>query len=151
MSIVNYQLSIGFTGVVMPSTCPACNDSNIERLSTAYGEGGVEAEVAGDAAGAAPTVPPKAMSRRAAPPAKASYFRILIVWFVATFAAPFLVMMLQLPEAAGRYIPYGISILTAYALLRAYSYNKTQWPGLFKRWQHSYICLQCGKIFEKRW
>lgn len=136
----------------MSSTCPACNDENVRRLSAAYGGGGsgLKEEPAGDRAGSDGAAnPPKALPRGAAPPAKASYLRILIVWLIAIVAAPFVVLTLQMSESAGRYISYGISILTAYALLRAYSYNKTQWPQLLERWEHSWVCLHCGKIFER--
>lgn len=136
----------------MSSTCPACNDGNVQRLSAAYGGGGsaVKADANGEAGGSGGGVNPvKSLPRGAAPPAKASYLRILIVWFIAIVAAPFVFLTLQMSESAGRYISYGISILTAYALLRAYSYNKTQWPQLFERWEHSWVCLHCGKIFQR--
>ena len=135
----------------MATTCPGCNDANVQLLSAAYG-GGASSAAAADSSGVAVGTgrgdPAKVTSRRTAPPAKASYVRILLFWVIATFAAPFLVLMLQLPEGAEKWVPYGISIVTAYALLRAYSYNKTQWPALFEGWQHSYICLHCGKIFK---
>lgn len=147
----------------MSIACPKCNDENVQRLSVAFesgisdvhtstsgtaigfGRGGIGIGIGSSKTqGTAQT----ALSQRAAPPQKASYLRIVKYWFIGALIGAVVLGILNVSKFIEDLFGYGIFIVAAFALLQAFSFNKNQWPGLFQKWQQSYICLKCGNIFE---
>jgi len=51
----------------------------------------------------------------------------------------------------GETIVFGLIILTSSSFLgyKAHQFNTRFWPGLYKQWQESWKCRQCGLVFHR--
>lgn len=51
----------------------------------------------------------------------------------------------------GETIVFGVLTLSSSSFLgyKAYQFNTNFWPGLYKRWQESWKCRQCGFVFHR--
>jgi hypothetical protein len=124
----------------MSITCPKCNGEDTQKVSLFF-ESAVRATVAA-------TTSQPALLEAAAPPKKGSYFHIFECWFIGTMVMDLVASMCGWPKALGQSLISAILIACIYAGVRAYIYNRNDWPPLYAKWQQSYICLKCSNIFE---
>lgn len=145
----------------MSHACPSCKDENTQRLSLAYesglsdvntrssgvgvgiGRGGIGVGVGGSKTkGTSQTE----LSKKAAPPNKKSYWRIVKIWFVCV-----IVVELMASGAHSELLKtvIGLAALSAlfYFCYQAYKFNSSEWPMLAKSWQETFMCSRCGHNF----
>jgi hypothetical protein len=123
----------------MTKTCPKCNGHNTQNVSLFF-ESAIRATGAG-------TISP-AVLESAAPPKKGSYFHIFEFWFIGTMVMDLVASMCRWPKALGQSLISVILLASVYALVRAYTFNRNEWPPLFEKWQQSHICIDCNNVFE---
>lgn len=145
----------------MSHACPSCKDENTQRLSLAYesgrsdvnshsrgvgvgiGRGGIGVGVGGSKTrGTSQTE----LSKKAAPPNKKSYWRIVKIWFVCTIVAQLVGGMMNSSWLTN------VSVLATsgaalYFSYLAYKFNNKDWPVLVKNWQETFMCSRCGHNF----
>jgi hypothetical protein len=48
-------------------------------------------------------------------------------------------------------VAFGVAIIAGggYMIYSAMTYNKTEWPPLYKYWQESWLCNKCGSIYHQ--
>jgi hypothetical protein len=140
----------------MTKSCPNCNYDNTELLPSAFRSELANLPVqrprsAVDAVrlalGIGSPFPkrhgePETLLQKMAPPQKISYYPILACWFITTLGVTLV------PTIVGTLVGYAALIVAAFVLNRAYRFNINRWPLLFEKWEHSYLCRKCGKIFQ---
>ncbi len=152
-------------GEISPYSCPACENENTQRLSTAYmsglshfsavtsGIGWARAPIVGGAwtTGISQTQ----LSQVVAPPARRKYARGLFLLFLGPIigGAPFAILEhLHGPsttyELLAASVVIFLEIVAVASLLRAVAYNKRVWPELFQQWRSCVMCLRCGQVFR---
>lgn len=135
-------------------TCEACKSENIQKLSLVYEGGltqlkgsqtGIGFGIGGDG-GAIGIGSSKlkgtnqsVLSKKAAPPSrkkpfKVGFFYLLGAWLVYQFAPGNLAIVLLLIAGGAIHV---------FANVR---YNRRVFPGLFRTWDASFLCLKCGMI-----
>lgn len=145
----------------MSHACPSCKDENTQRLSLAYesglsdvntrssgvgvgiGRGGLGVGVGGSKTrGTSQTE----LSKKAAPPNKKSYWRIVKFWFVGTLVAAWVAS-----GANSALLQNLAAIATSSAALyfcyQVFVFNSNDWPVLVKNWQATFMCSRCGHNF----
>lgn len=144
-------------------TCPHCGSENVQRFSVAFrggastidtktsttgigiGGGGLGIGKAGShTTGTQMTQ----LAKEVAPPAKKKYtFPIiisLIIWVVIDKS------LLSVIGGTASSIAGYISLVGAlwyFVYQRVYTWNKNVWPGLYEKWEQSWVCLKCGHKF----
>lgn len=143
----------------MDFSCPSCKSDNIQRLSVIFegglfeintkskgtaiglGSGGIGVGVgASKATGTSQT----AASQRAAPPAKKTYLKpLLMIFGVFILASMF---------AGSKFFKVAVDIAWIAAsagwIYSAFQYNANKWPPLKESWDNSYLCNRCNNIFH---
>lgn len=139
----------------MVHACPKCNSEKTELLTIAFHAAlsnlpqqgpGTVMDLARDMLGIRPPAskqgPETIFLEKVAPPQQVSYFPILACWFIATLGVT------VVPTTVGTFAGYAILVAAGFALNKAYKFNTMKWPLLFHKWEQSYICPECGNIFE---
>lgn len=140
----------------MNQACPNCNREETDLLSMAFYAEMVNLPAQGTRSamdivrlllGIGPPFPKRcngaeSLLQKAAPPKKISYYPILTGWFLTTLA------LTVVPTTTGTLIGYGALVVALLLLSKAYNFNVRRWPILFEKWEHSYICRECGRVFE---
>lgn len=133
-------------------SCPNCESGNVQSYQVAFESGisdikmrsaGVLFGWGGLSAGSGRTkgTSQTALSRRTAPPRKASYIRPFILGFIASMAAGIAIPKLII-------LPHVVFLAVTAALFhKAHSFNTKQWPELRQVWKKSFICRKCGFSF----
>jgi hypothetical protein len=134
--------------------CGACKSENIQKLSLVYEGGlshaqgketgvGLGLGVGGGGVGIGSSkykgTSQSLLSKNAAPPVKrkllkVGFFYVLGAWLVYQFAPGNLGIVLLLIAGGGL---HGF---------RNWRYNQNTFPGLFRKWDSSFLCLKCGEI-----
>jgi len=134
--------------------CGACKSENIQKLSLVYKGGlshaqgketgvGLGVGVGGGGVGIGSSkykgTSQSLLSKNAAPPVKrkllkVGFFYVLGAWLVYQFAPGNLGIVLLLIAAGGFHVFWN------------WRYNKNTFPGLFRKWDSSFLCLKCGEI-----
>lgn len=148
--------------------CPTCKSQDTQRLSTVHISGlsqfsavtGGIGWTGSPAIGGACTTGTSQtqLSAMAGPPPKKSYRNGLLLLFLspplaAIFAqAAFLIAKRVfganlIYEQLATISFFALEIGAITLLLRAFAFNKSIWPSLFRQWQMSFLCRRCGQIF----
>lgn len=117
----------------MSLSCPYCKSLEVEPLAGVFESAQTEGLV-----------------RRAAPPKKASCLFIIQIWFLVTMTMDLTTQFLRWTETVRGSVLLGVFTVSAFAVAGAWGYNRYQWPASYEKWQHSYLCITCDKIFEGR-
>lgn len=149
----------------MSHACPSCKDENTQRLSLVYesglsdvnthsrgvgvgiGGGGIGVGVGG---GKTRGTSQTKLSKKASPPNKKSYWRIVIIWFVCSIFTSQITV-----GANSNGISAGLSALiflaasgaALYFCYQTFKFNSDEWPVLVKNWQATFMCSRCGHNF----
>lgn len=113
----------------MPLSCPKCNGHEVQALPIVFNTGQA------------------GLLEAAAPPKKGSYLHIFEFWFLGTMIMDLVSKMFQF-RALGSLFIVTIFATSLYCFIRAFNFNRKEWPALYEKWQHSYICIQCSNIFD---
>lgn len=133
--------------------CSRCQSDNVQKLSMAYESGisdvntktkGFSLGGGGLNFGGAKTkgTSQTALSKRTAPPRKYSYVWPFIFGLLSAFITD---VFLPTPPFVTKIVFVGV---VGGLLFRSISFNRNQWPSLYKIWSNSFICGKCGEIFE---
>ena len=135
-------------------TCEACKSENIQKLSLVYEGGlshlqgkqsgigfgiGADGGAVGIGSSKFKGTNQSVMSKNASPPSKkkpikVGFFYLLGAWIIYQFAPGNLAIVLLLIVGGAAHVV---------ANLR---YNQRIFPGLFQKWNASFLCLKCGTI-----
>ena len=134
--------------------CNKCNSENTQRLEVVFENGTSNINTRSHSAGAGfggafgvggATTTTSGTSqtvqgRKAAPPMKKPTTR-----FVFGIIISVIVLM-----SGGLYFIFGSLLIGAnfYLLNKSKSYNKIEWPPLYKLWQECWLCHKCGNIYH---
>jgi hypothetical protein len=134
--------------------CGACKSENIQKLSLVYEGGlshaqgketgiGIGLGSGGAGAGIGSSkykgTNQSLLSKNAAPPAKkkllkVGFFYLLGAWLVYQFAPGNLAIVLLLIVGGGIHV------------FMNWRFNQNTFPGLFRKWNSSFLCLKCGEV-----
>ncbi len=144
-------------------SCPQCGSDNIQRFSVAFrggastidtktsttgigiGRGGLGVGTAGSHTTG---VQMTQLAKEVAPPAKKKYMFPIIISLIIWIVVDRSFLSVMGTTAAG--IPGYISLAAAlwyFVYQKVYVWNKNVWPGLYEKWEKSWVCLKCGHKF----
>lgn len=134
--------------------CDKCHSENTQRLEVVFENGTSNINTQSHSAGAGfggsfgvggvttktSGTSQTVLGKKAAPPAKKSYIGgvvgIIIGWLFFS--------------GGGWALAFGILLVLAgiYFIYAAVTYNKNEWPPLYKHWQECWLCHKCGNIYH---
>lgn len=140
--------------------CPVCQSENTQRLQVVYENGTTNIEtnsktvgggIGGSALGGAAAytnttgVSQTRLAKKASPPFKKQTSTAVMIALGSVFLA-----YLFLSDGA---IWWGlaaiaISAASTWAAKSFYEHNSQIFPGLYKEWQHSWVCHKCGNMYK---
>lgn len=135
--------------------CEKCGSDNVQRLEVVFDggtsqintnsrTGGVGLGRGGLSVGGANTkttgTSQTTLGAKAAPPAKKPY-----KWAIISLIVGYLFC-----HGGVGSIVFGVLLIAAggYFIYAAVTYNKNQWPALYKHWQECWLCHKCGSIYH---
>lgn len=90
------------------------------------------------------------LSKKAAPPARKKTFKHFLLWGIGLFITPGLIVSMMGWHSSPAQVVVVLVFLAA-ASIHLYSdfqFNRRIFPGLFARWEASFLCLKCGAEFQ---
>ena len=143
----------------MNLACPKCASTEVRKLSMIYNEGlsiintqttsfgsGVTSGggmAFGSSSGATTGQQQTMLSKQAAPPSKKHW----ILWTgFAAFCGLVGISGLTHP-GVGNLVGIGLAVMGARFAIAGKKYNEEVHPGLFQRWEQSFMCNRCGERF----
>jgi hypothetical protein len=143
----------------MSIACPKCTSTEVRKLSLIYNEGlsiintqttsfgsGVSSGggmAFGSSSGSTTGHQQTMLSKQAAPPSKKHW----ILWSCfAVFCGMMGLSGLSHP-GIGNLFGIGLAVLGVRFALAGKKYNAEVLPGLFQRWEQSFMCNRCGERF----
>lgn len=134
--------------------CPKCSSDNTQRLQVVYEHGTqiirtTSSTVGGGYGGAfgvgtAHTTTQGAaqstMAQKSAPPAKKQISWLIILILIG--------LLCLLGGAGWKFFGVAICVASAYGIHLATTFNKEQWPALYKTWEESWVCNKCGHFYH---
>ena len=142
----------------MELACPKCTSGEVRKLAMIYNEGlsiintqtvgsGVGVGRGGMAfgGGSATTTGRQqtALSKQAAPPSKKHailWSGLAVIMGIWTFTSFF-------PISFGSFLLLGLTALAVRFALKAFQFNREEYPGMYARWEQSFMCNRCGEVF----
>jgi hypothetical protein len=150
----------------MKVTCPQCGSREFRKLSLVYAEGFSKLKMWGILAGTGggdlafgrfrtKGGVQTALSRKVAPPAKMSYWKILRWSFVGLFILVFSIGYTDTFLLRGRsfqlqfgWILYPYLWTVLFILCFAFWCNRRVVPRRYRLWDRSFMCCSCGHILQ---
>jgi hypothetical protein len=155
----------------MAINCPKCESENVQRLSIIHSEGTSEINttstsvgMSGNSSGGISTgtartrtsgTQQSALAMKANPPAKekspimqfiaTSIFGLIVGFIVQAVLGEGFLGTLAFFGAWG-----GLSYWGFTRAVKAHNWNKDEWPALKEAWDHRWMCMKCGNLFEQR-
>ncbi len=133
--------------------CEKCGSARVQRAPYVYRTGRQRSrhgmpDILGLASATGPLQSPAGTAAQLAAPPKMRSLRYPLIGFLAVGAM--LALSTQLgwvSTALG-----GVTLVGTLAGLAANSvYNRTTYPAAYRRWEQSCLCLNCGRLFERRY
>jgi len=137
--------------------CDKCGSDNTQRLEVVFQNGTSNINTASHSAGVGlgggalgiggvttktTGTSQTMMGEKATPPSKKSY-----KW--AMISIVFGWIFLNLDGPGGVVFGGALIIGGAYFIYNAFTYNKKEWPTLYKNWQECWLCHKCGNIYHR--
>ncbi len=146
----------------MELACPKCTSGEVRKLSMIYKEGlsiittrtqsagsgmavGGGGVAFGSGRGSATTTGKQqtALSKEASPPGK----KHAILWSIAAVIMGIWTLSSFFPISLGSLLLLGATVLAGRFALKGFQWNKEEYPGLYARWEQSFMCNRCGEVF----
>jgi hypothetical protein len=146
----------------MELACPKCTSGEVRKLSMIYNEGlsiintRTQSSAAGigfsgggvgfgSSHGSAHTTGRQqtALSKQASPPAK----KHTILWGGASVIMAIWTLTSFFPITFGSFILLGLTALGVRLTLKAWQFNRDEYPDMYAKWEQSFMCNRCGEVF----
>lgn len=146
----------------MELACPKCTSAEVRKLSMIYKEGlsiiNTTTQSSGSgmafsgggvgfgtSRGSASTTGRQqtALSKQASPPGK----KHAILWSIAAVIMGIWTLTSFFPISMGSLLLLGATVLAGRFALKGFQWNKEEYPGLYARWEQSFMCNRCGEVF----
>jgi hypothetical protein len=134
--------------------CDKCSSDNTQRLEVVFENGTSNINTKSHSAGAGiggtfgiggvttktTGTSQTVLGKKAAPPLKKTY-----KWAVISIIVGWLFL-----SNGGDTLVFGGALIAAgaYFIYAAATYNKNEWPALYKHWQECWLCHKCGNIYH---
>ena len=87
-------------------------------------------------------------SAKAAPPSKAKYRYVVLLFFAVLFGTSFLLANLTgSMQYLGDIVILSIICGFTFFLYKKFQFNRKKWPVLMTEWENTYKCNRCGNFF----
>jgi hypothetical protein len=144
---------------MMSLACPKCSSNDAKSLSLIYREGlsiiNTQTTTFGSAVGSGGGVAfgsssgtttgrqQSVLSRQAAPPARKGW----ILWAILVVAFGMGAVGGMVHPGIGTLLAIAMVVFSVRMVMRARKFNVEEYPGIYQRWERSFMCNRCGEVF----